>query len=94
MIAPWNFPLAILAGMTSAALATGNTVVLKPAEQTPVIAAQFTTILREAGVPAGVVNFVPGPGEVAGARLVEHPDVRLVAFTGSRTPPICAAALR
>ena len=84
VIAPWNFPLAILAGMTSAALATGNTVVLKPAEQTPVIAAQFTAILREAGVPAGVVNFVPGPGEVAGARLVEHPDVRLVAFTGSR----------
>jgi len=96
VIAPWNFPLAILAGMTSAALATGNTVVLKPAEQTPVIAAHFTALLREAGVPAGVVNFVPGPGEVAGARLVEHPDVRLIAFTGSRDvgTQIYAAAAR
>jgi RHH-type transcriptional regulator, proline utilization regulon repressor / proline dehydrogenase / delta 1-pyrroline-5-carboxylate dehydrogenase len=84
VIAPWNFPLAILAGMTSAALATGNTVVLKPAEQTPVIAAEFTAVLREAGLPAGVVNCVPGSGEVAGARLVEHPDVSLIAFTGSR----------
>ena len=84
VIAPWNFPLAILAGMTSAALATGNTVVMKAAEQTPVVAAQLMAVVREAGLPPGVVNFVPGRGEVAGDRLVRHPGVALVAFTGSQ----------
>ena len=84
VIAPWNFPLAILTGMTSAALATGNTVVMKPAEQSPVIAAQLMEIFTEAGLPPGVLNYLPGDGAVVGAALVEHPDVALVAFTGSR----------
>jgi RHH-type transcriptional regulator, proline utilization regulon repressor / proline dehydrogenase / delta 1-pyrroline-5-carboxylate dehydrogenase len=83
VIAPWNFPLAILTGMTSAALATGNTVVMKPAEQTPVVAAKLMDVFEAAGLPPGVVNFVPGLGEVAGDRMVNHPAVRLVAFTGS-----------
>ncbi|MCE9604390.1 MAG: L-glutamate gamma-semialdehyde dehydrogenase [Planctomycetia bacterium] len=84
VIAPWNFPLAILCGMTTAALVTGNTVVMKPAEQSPVIAAKFMEILTEAGFPPGVVNYLPGLGETAGAALVEHPDTALIAFTGSR----------
>jgi RHH-type transcriptional regulator, proline utilization regulon repressor / proline dehydrogenase / delta 1-pyrroline-5-carboxylate dehydrogenase len=84
VIAPWNFPLAILTGMTSAALATGNTVVMKPAEQTPVIAARLMEIFEAAGLPPGVVNYVPGRGEIAGDRLVRHPDVGLIAFTGSQ----------
>lgn len=84
VIAPWNFPLAILTGMASAALATGNTVVLKPAEQSSVIAAQLMEIFQEAGLPDGAANFLPGYGETAGARLVEHPDVALIVFTGSR----------
>lgn len=84
VISPWNFPLAILTGMTAAALATGNTVVMKPAEQTPIVAARLMEILVEAGAPPGVVNYLPGRGEVAGAALVEHPDVALIAFTGSR----------
>lgn len=84
VIAPWNFPLAILCGMTTAALVTGNTVVMKPAEQSPIIAAKFMEILTEAGFPPGVVNYLPGLGETAGAALVEHPDTALIAFTGSR----------
>jgi RHH-type transcriptional regulator, proline utilization regulon repressor / proline dehydrogenase / delta 1-pyrroline-5-carboxylate dehydrogenase len=84
VIAPWNFPLAILTGMTSAALATGNTVVMKPAEQTPMIAARLMDVFEAAGVPPGVVNYAPGRGEVAGDRLVRHPDVALIAFTGSQ----------
>ena len=84
VIAPWNFPLAILTGMSSAALVAGNTVVLKPAEQTPVIAAKLVEIYRQAGVPAGVVNYLPGYGEEAGAPLVSHPDVHIIAFTGSQ----------
>jgi RHH-type proline utilization regulon transcriptional repressor/proline dehydrogenase/delta 1-pyrroline-5-carboxylate dehydrogenase len=84
VIAPWNFPLAILTGMSVAALATGNTVVMKPAEQSAVVAAQLMDVFREVGLPAGVLNYLPGRGEVAGARLVEHPDVALIAFTGSR----------
>ncbi|GMV79687.1 MAG: hypothetical protein AMXMBFR7_08710 [Planctomycetota bacterium] len=84
VIAPWNFPLAILCGMTTAALATGNTVVMKPAEQSPVIAAHFMRLLKAAGFPDGVVNFVPGAGETVGARLVEHPGVDLIVFTGSK----------
>jgi RHH-type proline utilization regulon transcriptional repressor/proline dehydrogenase/delta 1-pyrroline-5-carboxylate dehydrogenase len=84
VIAPWNFPLAILTGMTTAALAVGNTVVMKPAEQTSVIGALLMEVALEAGIPAGVLNFVPGLGEEVGAALVEHPDVGMIAFTGSR----------
>ncbi|MEX0978422.1 MAG: bifunctional proline dehydrogenase/L-glutamate gamma-semialdehyde dehydrogenase, partial [Pirellulales bacterium] len=85
VIAPWNFPLAILTGMTTAALATGNTVVMKPAEQSSVMAAKLMEIFREVEMPAGVVNYLPGPGETVGAALVEHPRVATIAFTGSRS---------
>jgi RHH-type transcriptional regulator, proline utilization regulon repressor / proline dehydrogenase / delta 1-pyrroline-5-carboxylate dehydrogenase len=84
VIAPWNFPLAILCGMTAAALVTGNTVVIKPAEQSSVIGANFMHLLRQAGLPDGVANLLSGTGESAGSLLVAHPDVDLVAFTGSR----------
>ncbi|MCH8923242.1 MAG: L-glutamate gamma-semialdehyde dehydrogenase [Planctomycetes bacterium] len=84
VIAPWNFPLAILTGMTTAALGCGNTVVMKPAEQSSVIAAKLMEIFREAEIPDGVVNFLPGSGETVGAALVEHPRVATIAFTGSR----------
>ncbi|MBA4533329.1 L-glutamate gamma-semialdehyde dehydrogenase [Brevibacillus halotolerans] len=84
VIPPWNFPLAIMVGMTTAALVTGNTVVLKPASTTPVIAAKFMEILDEVGVPAGVVNFVPGSGSEIGDYLVEHTLTRFISFTGSR----------
>lgn len=85
VIAPWNFPLAILTGMTVAAMVTGNTVVMKPAEQSSVVAAKLMEIIRNASVPDGVVNYVPGVGEDIGPALVSHPDVDLVAFTGSQT---------
>ncbi len=84
VIAPWNFPLAILAGMTAAAIAAGNTVLLKPAEQTPVIAAKFMELLDAASLPAGVVNFIPGPGETVGEAMTGHPGITFVAFTGSK----------
>jgi RHH-type proline utilization regulon transcriptional repressor/proline dehydrogenase/delta 1-pyrroline-5-carboxylate dehydrogenase len=84
VIAPWNFPLAILTGMTTAALVTGNTVVMKPAEQSPIIAAKLMEIFNEIGLPPGALNYLPGTGEAAGARLVEHADTALIAFTGSR----------
>ena len=84
VIAPWNFPLAILCGMTVAPLVAGNTVIMKPAEQTSVIAGTFMEILTVAGVPAGVVNFLPGFGEDVGAHLVAHPQIDFIAFTGSR----------
>jgi RHH-type proline utilization regulon transcriptional repressor/proline dehydrogenase/delta 1-pyrroline-5-carboxylate dehydrogenase len=84
VIAPWNFPLAIPTGMTVAALVAGNPVILKPAEQSPLVAWRLIEALIAAGVPPGVVQFLPGVGEVVGARLVEHPDVVVVAFTGSR----------
>ena len=84
VIAPWNFPLAILTGMTAAAVVAGNTVIMKPAEQSPVIAAKLMEVLEEAGLPPGVVNYLPGVGEEIGPPLVNHPDVSLVAFTGSR----------
>jgi len=84
VIPPWNFPLAILAGMTSAAIVCGNTVVLKPASTTPVIGAKFVEIMQEAGLPAGVLNFVPGSGAEIGDFLVEHPKTRFISFTGSR----------
>ncbi|PLZ01982.1 trifunctional transcriptional regulator/proline dehydrogenase/L-glutamate gamma-semialdehyde dehydrogenase [Burkholderia sp. WAC0059] len=82
-ISPWNFPLAIFMGQVAAALAAGNTVLAKPAEQTPLIAAQAVRILREAGVPAGAVQLLPGDGETVGAALVADPRTRAVMFTGS-----------
>lgn len=84
VIPPWNFPCAIMVGMTSAAFVTGNTVVLKPASTSPAIAAQFMRILEEVGLPDGVVNFLPGSGSTIGDALVENPQVRFIAFTGSR----------
>jgi acyl-CoA reductase-like NAD-dependent aldehyde dehydrogenase len=83
LITPWNFPLTIASWKLAPALAGGNTVVLKPAELTPLTALEFERIALEAGIPEGVVNVVAGPGSTAGARLVEHPDVAKVAFTGS-----------
>lgn len=84
VIAPWNFPLAILTGMVTAALVTGNTVIMKPAEQSSVIAAHLMRLLREAGFPAGVIHFVPGYGEEVGEYLVKHKNIDLIAFTGSK----------
>ena len=84
VIAPWNFPIAILCGMATAALVTGNTVIMKPAEQSAVCGAMLMEIFEEAGVPPGVLNFLPGHGSVIGAHLVDHKDVDLIAFTGSR----------
>jgi RHH-type proline utilization regulon transcriptional repressor/proline dehydrogenase/delta 1-pyrroline-5-carboxylate dehydrogenase len=84
IIAPWNFPLAILTGMTTAALVAGNTVVIKPAEQSSVIGSLLFEMLEEAGIPPGVANFLPGTGEAVGSYLVAHPEVDIIAFTGSR----------
>jgi 1-pyrroline-5-carboxylate dehydrogenase len=84
VIPPWNFPMAIMAGMTSAAIVTGNTVVLKPSSDSPVIAAKFVEVLEQVGLPAGVVNFVPGGGREVGEYFVTHPKTRFVAFTGSK----------
>jgi acyl-CoA reductase-like NAD-dependent aldehyde dehydrogenase len=83
LITPWNFPLVIASWKLAPALAAGNTVVLKPAELTPLTALEFERIAVEAGLPEGVVNVVAGPGRTCGQRLVEHPDVAKVAFTGS-----------
>lgn len=84
VIPPWNFPLAIMAGMTSAAFVTGNTVVLKPSSDAPTIAFKFFEILEEVGLPPGVVNFMTGSGAEVGDVVVDHPKTRFVAFTGSR----------
>ena len=84
VISPWNFPFAIMAGTTVAAVVTGNTVLLKPASTTPVIAYKFIEVLEEAGLPAGVVNYVPGSGAEVGDYLVDHPKTRFISFTGSR----------
>jgi 1-pyrroline-5-carboxylate dehydrogenase len=84
VIPPWNFPFAIMAGMTAAAIVTGNTVVLKPSSDAPTIAAKFMEILEEAGMPDGVVNFCPGSGAAFGNAIVEHPKTRFIAFTGSK----------
>ncbi|MBM4166300.1 MAG: aldehyde dehydrogenase family protein, partial [Ignavibacteria bacterium] len=84
VIPPWNFPLAILTGMTSAALVAGNTVVLKPSSDSPRIAYAFMEVLEEIKLPAGVVNFVTGPGGAVGDTLVRHPKTRFVSFTGSK----------
>ena len=84
VIAPWNFPMAISTGMSSAAIVTGNTVVYKPASQSPVTGYMLNTIFEGAGLPEGVFNFVPGPGSTMGDALTGHPDVSLIAFTGSK----------
>lgn len=84
VIPPWNFPAAIMAGMTLASVVCGNTVILKPSSESPTIAAKFVEILEEAGLPEGVVNFCPGAGASFGNSLVTHPKTRFIAFTGSR----------
>jgi len=84
VIPPWNFPFAIMAGMTAAAIVTGNTVILKPSSDAPTIAAKFIEVLEEAGLPDGVVNFCPGSGASFGNAIVEHPKTRFIAFTGSK----------
>lgn len=84
VISPWNFLFAIMTGTTVAAMVTGNTVLLKPASTTPIIAYKLMEVLEEAGMPAGVVNYIPGPGSEVGDYLVDHPKTRFVSFTGSR----------
>jgi 1-pyrroline-5-carboxylate dehydrogenase len=84
VIPPWNFPLAICVGMTTAAIVTGNTVVLKPASDTPGIAYQFFALMEEIGLPPGVINFLTGSGAVVGDVIVKHPKTRFVSFTGSK----------
>ena len=84
VIPPWNFPCAIMAGMTLASIVSGNTVVLKPSSDSPTIAAKFVEILEAAGIPEGVVNFCPGSGATFGDAIVAHPKIRYIAFTGSR----------
>ncbi len=84
VIPPWNFAFAIMAGMTSAALVAGNTVLLKPAETTSVVAYKFMEVLEEAGLPKGVVNYIPGYGSEIGDYIVDHPRTRFISFTGSK----------
>ncbi|WP_276356732.1 L-glutamate gamma-semialdehyde dehydrogenase [Cohnella caldifontis] len=84
VLPPWNFPLAICVGMTSAAVVCGNAVILKPASLTPVIAYRFAELMEEAGLPPGVINYVPGSGAEIGDFLVAHPKTRFVSFTGSK----------
>jgi RHH-type transcriptional regulator, proline utilization regulon repressor / proline dehydrogenase / delta 1-pyrroline-5-carboxylate dehydrogenase len=84
VIAPWNFPVAILCGMVTAALATGNAVIMKPAEPSAILGSLLMEVFQEAGVPPGVLNCLHGRGSVIGAYLVDHPDVEMIAFTGSR----------
>ncbi|MFJ7727271.1 L-glutamate gamma-semialdehyde dehydrogenase [Neobacillus sp. NPDC097160] len=84
IISPWNFPFAIMAGTAVAAIVSGNTVLLKPASTTPIIAAKFVEVMEEAGLPKGVLNFVPGSGSEVGDYLVDHKDTRFISFTGSR----------
>jgi len=84
IIAPWNFPLAILTGMASAAIVAGNAVIVKPSDQTPVIGARLIDLLIEAGLPPGIGNLVTGPGGKVGAHLVSHPKIDFIAFTGSK----------
>jgi len=84
VIPPWNFPVAILAGMTTASFASGNTVVLKPSSDAPACAKKFVEILEAAGLPPGVVNLVTGPGGEIGEALVGHPKTRFITFTGSK----------
>src|SRR5262249_3141994 len=83
VIPPWNFPLAIMAGMATAAIVSGNTVIVKPSHDSPVIAAKFVELMEEISLPPGVINFLPGEGSSVGEYLVEHPKTRFIAFTGS-----------
>jgi len=85
VISPWNFPFAIMAGMTAAAIVTGNTVILKPSSDAPTIAAKYVELLEQCGMPAGVANFCPGSGATFGNAVVEDPRTRFVSFTGSKT---------
>src|SRR5699024_8006648 len=84
VISPWNFLFAIMCGTAVSAMVTGNTVLLKPASPTPVIAYKMMEVLEEAGLPDGVINYIPGPGGEVGDYLVDHPRTRFVSFTGSR----------
>lgn len=84
IISPFNFPLAIMAGTAAAAIVAGNTILLKPSNNTPVIAAKFVEVMKEAGLPHGVLNYIPGGGAEIGDYLVDHPKTRFVSFTGSR----------
>jgi len=84
IISPWNFPLAILVGMSSAAIVSGNTVIVKPASTTQVIAYKYIEVLEEAGLPKGVISFLPGSGAEIGDYLVNHPKIRFISFTGSK----------
>jgi 1-pyrroline-5-carboxylate dehydrogenase len=84
VVPPWNFPFAILVGMTMASVVAGNTVILKPSSETPAIAYQLVKIMEEIGLPHGVINFLPGPGASVGDYLVSHPKTRYIAFTGSK----------
>lgn len=84
VIPPWNFACAIVTGMVGAALVTGNTVVLKPAEQSPWTAYKMCDLFWSQGIPRGVLNYITGPGEIVGARMVEHPQTRFITFTGSK----------
>ncbi len=84
VIPPWNFPMAILGGMVAAALVTGNSVVLKPASDAPVVGWKLVELMQQCGLPDGVLNYLPGPGESVGEQLVRHPDVDMVSFTGSQ----------
>ena len=84
VIPPWNFPLAILAGMTTAAVVAGNTVVLKPSSDSPLIGYKFMEVMEEAGLPPGIINYLAGPGGAVGETLVSHPKTRFIAFTGSK----------
>ncbi|MCM3585414.1 L-glutamate gamma-semialdehyde dehydrogenase [Mesobacillus maritimus] len=84
IIPPWNFPLAIMAGTTVAAIVAGNTALLKPASNTVIVAAKFVEVLQEAGLPKGVLNYIPGSGSEIGDYLVDHKDTRFISFTGSR----------
>ncbi len=84
VISPWNFLFAIMAGTTTAAMVSGNTVLLKPASSTPIIAYKMMEVLEDAGLPAGVINYIPGSGKEVGDYLVDHPRTRFISFTGSR----------
>lgn len=84
VIPPWNFPLAILTGMTSAAIVTGNCVLLKPASDSPTIGHKLAEIMQEVELPAGVLNYIPGSGSVIGDTIVSHPKIRFISFTGSK----------
>ena len=84
VISPWNFAYAIMAGTTVAPVVTGNTVLLKPSSNTPIISYKFMEVLEEAGLPKGVVNWVPGSSKEIGNELIDHKDVNLISFTGSK----------